>query len=412
MTTPKRVRKKPAPRNPTPDELIAVLPRGGRGRTSIAKAANTLRDDYGYKHMTPQLFRLLVARLDDSDVTVEVSRAKLLLEKRNAQTSNLDLRRDNRVLVEALGTKENLLDAIQQIVEVLPLREPIKPLEYLGDETGKPMTVEILLSDLQIGKLQPGYNTPIARKRLYEMGRAACIGIQQKAALGYKVERIVLCLDGDIIESDKKHDNSARATDTSTAEQMYDATVAIFEFVVEPLARLGLPMEVVGIAGNHDWDGHGMGMYRPGRDMFAYPMYKSLEYISKRSGYDNVQFIIPDGSYAVVEFYGQYCLYEHGVGVSVTEASMRSHKTKRSEQEKKYITYFRMGDKHNVSTFNSGQYVVNGAFFGSGPGGEEYSSIMGYSSVAAQWMGYHVPRNDSRMTLYDSFTIQLGHIGD
>jgi len=409
MTKPKR---KVAPRNPTPDELIAVLPRGGRGRTSIAKAANTLRDEYGYKHMTPQLFRLLVARLDDSDVTVEVSRAKLLLEKRNAQTSNLDLRRDNKVLVDALGTKEDLLDAIRQIVETMPVRPPLDPVDYLGDEDGKPMTVEILLSDLQIGKLQPGYNTPIARKRLYEMGRAAIIGIKQKVELGYKVERIVLCLDGDIIESDKKHDNSARATDTSTAEQMYDATVAIFEFVIEPIARLGIPMDVIGIAGNHDWDGHGMGMYRPGRDMFAYPMYKSMEYIAKRAGYDNVDFTIPDGTYAVVDFYGQKCLYEHGVGVSVTESSMRAHKTRRSEQEKAYITYFRMGDKHNVSTFNAGQYVVNGAFFGSGAGGEEYSSINGYSSVAAQWMGYHVPRNDSRLTLYDSFTIQLGHIGE
>lgn len=412
MTATKRSRKKAPPRNPSPDELIAVLPRGGRSRTSIAKAANTLRDEYGYDHMTPQLFRLLVARLDDSDVTVEVSRAKLLLEKRNAQTSNLDLRRDNRVLTEALGRKEDLLDAVRQILEELPERPPVDFSDYLGLEDGKPMTVEILLSDLQIGKLQPGYNTQVARKRLYEMGRAVIVGIQQKIALGYRVEKVVLGLLGDIIESDKKHDNSARATDTSTAEQMHDALVAIFEFVVEPLARLGIPMEVVGIAGNHDWDGHGMGMYRPGRDMLAYPMYAGMSYICQRAGYDNVTWTIPDGTYAVVDFYGQKALYEHGVGVSVTESSMRSHKTKRSEQQKEYITYFRMGDKHNVSTFNSGQYVVNGAFFGSGPGGEEYSSIAGYSSVAAQWMGYHVPREDSRLSLYDSFTIQLGHIGE
>lgn len=410
--TVKKPRRKAAPRNPTPDELIAVLPRGGRGRTSMAKAANTLRDEYGYSHMTPQLFKLLVARLDDSDVTVEVSRSKLLLEKRNAQTSNLDLRRDNKVLTDALGRKEDLLDAMRQIAEEMPERPPVDFAMYLGEAEGKPMTVEILLSDLQIGKLQPGYSTTVARKRLFELGRAVVVGINQKVALGYRVERVVLGLLGDIIESDEKHANSARATDTSTAEQMHDALVAIFEFVVEPLARLGIPMDVVGIAGNHDWNGHGMGMYRPGRDMLAYPMYAGMEYISRRAGYDNVTWHIPDGTYAVVDFYGQYALYEHGVGVSVTESSMRSHKTKRSEQEKKYITYFRMGDKHNVSTFNSGQYVVNGAFFGSGAGGEEYSSIAGYSSVAAQWMGYHVPRQDSRLTLYDSFTVQLGHIGE
>lgn len=412
MTTTKRSRRKAPPRNPTPEEIIEVLPRGGRGKTSLGAAANRLRDEYGYPHMTLQLFKLLIARLDESDVTTEVSRAKLLLEKRNAQVSNIDLRRDNKVLLEALGKREDLLDSIRQAVEQLPTRDPVDFKDFIGPVDGKPMTVEILLSDLQIGKLQPGYNTTVARKRLFEMGRACIAGIQQKEQLGYKVERIVLCLDGDIIESDKKHDNSARATDTSTAEQMHDAFIAIFEFVVEPLARMGIPMDIIGIAGNHDWDGHGMGMYRPGRDMLAYPMYAAMEYTTKRCGYDNVTWIIPEGTYAVIDFYGQKCLYEHGVGVAVTESAMRSHKTKRSEQEKEYITYFRMGDKHNVSTFNSGQYVVNGAFFGSGAGGQEYSSINGYSSVAAQWMGYHVPRNDVRMTLYDSFTIQLGHIGE
>ena len=84
----------------------------------------------------------------------------------------------------------------------------------------------------------------------------------------------------------------------------------------------------------------------------------------------------------------------------------------RGEQKGEYITYFRMGDKHNVSQFNSGQYVVNGAFFGSEGTGIEFSSIAGFSSVAAQWMGFHCPRKsgDGRFTLYDQFVIQLAHV--
>ena len=244
----------------------------------------------------------------------------------------------------------------------------------------------------------------------YEHGRAIRFQIEQKASVGYRIERIVLALAGDIIESDKKHKNSARATDTGTAEQINDAIDGLWMFIIEPLARLGIKLDIVAVAGNHDWDDHGMAQYRPGRDMLSYPLYRQLERLSQVAGYENVSWTIPDGSYAVMDFYGQKVLYEHGVGVSVTEASMKSHKTKRSEQEKGYITYFRMGDKHNVSTFNAGQYVVNGAFFGSGAGGEEYSSIAGYSSVPAQWMGFHLERTDDRLTLYDSFTIQLGHI--
>jgi hypothetical protein len=274
------------------------------------------------------------------------------------------------------------------------------------------MTVELLLSDLQIGKLAPGYNTQIARKRLFEFGRATRFQIEQKASVGYRIERIVLGLLGDIIESDKKHKNSARATDTGTAEQIFDAQLALFEFVIEPLARLGIELEVHCIAGNHDWDDHGLAMFEPGKQQLSWPLYKSLELVTKRAGYGNVEFVIPEGSYSIATIYDQHVLYEHGVGVAVSEAAMKAHKVKRAEQERKHLTYFRMGDKHTVTSFNAGQMIVNGAFFSAGPGGTEYSGIAGYSSVAAQWMGFHVARADKRLSLYDGFTIQLEHIGE
>lgn len=396
-------------KNPSHEEILAVLP--GKSHGSVSKAARLLREQ-GYTHVTPQLLRLLIAQMDQSQLPGEYDRATELVSSRNAKTTNTKLRRDLAAMTEAVGTKEALFDSLASVVDDLNSRPPIDFKPFIGGQVGRPMTVELLLSDLQIGKLQPGYNTQVARKRLYEFGRAALFQIEQKASVGYRIEKIVLGLLGDIIESDKKHKNSARATDTGTAEQMHDAMVSIFEFVVEPLARLGIPLEVVGIAGNHDWDDHGMAMFRPGRDMLSYPLYRSMEYVTRRAGYSNVEWTIPDGSYAVVDFYGQKALYEHGVGVSVTEASMKAHKIKRSEQEKVHLTYFRMGDKHNVSSFNAGQFVVNGAFFGSGSGGEEYSSISGYSSVAAQWMGFHLERDDTRLSLYDSFTIQLDHIGE
>ena len=63
-----------------------------------------------------------------------------------------------------------------------------------------------------------------------------------------------------------------------------------------------------------------------------------------------------------------------------------------------------------MSSFNNAQYVVNGAFFGGGTTGAEYSEIQGYHSQAGQWVGFHVRRNDERTTLFDQFVIQLGHI--
>lgn len=377
----------------------------------MPKAANALTE-LGKGEVSAPLLRRWLSRMDSTDFHEGYDRAKEVQRSRNAMVENNKLRKDARALVEAVGTRQAFLDATAQLMEDLPRREAVNFRPFMGGQVGTPMTVELLLSDLQIGKLSPGYNTPVARKRLFEYGRAALFQIEQKASVGYRVEKIVLALLGDIIESDKKHKNSARATDTGTAEQLYDAQEGLFLFVIEPLARLGIPMEVVCITGNHDWDDHGLNMFQPGKQQLSWPLYRTLEMLTHRVGYSNVTFDIPEGSYSVADFYGQLALYEHGVGVAASEQSMKAHKIKRAEQEKKHLTYFRMGDKHTVTSLNAGQMVVNGAFFGATAGGTEYSGIAGYSSCAAQWMGFHVARKDSRLTLYDSFTIQLEHVGE
>lgn len=392
------------------EEVMTAVNNNPKSITKAVKELNELGG--GREAVTAQWLRQYIGRLDNTEVSGVYDRAREVVRSRNAMAENTRLRKDVKALSEAVGDREGFLDAIRQLAEDLPTRPPIDFRKYIGGQAGTPVTVEVLLSDLQIGKVGPGYNTQVARKRLFEFGRASLFQIEQKAALGYRVERIVLALLGDIIESDKKHKNSARATDTGTAEQLFDAQQGLLELVIEPLARLGIPMEIVAITGNHDHDDHGINMFEPGKQHLSWCMYRSLELITSRIGYANVSWIIPEGSYAVADFYGQHALYEHGVGVAATDVAMKAHKIKRSEQEKKHLTYFRMGDKHSVTSFNSGQLVVNGAFFGASAGGTEYSGIAGYSSVPAQWMGFHVARKDNRLSLYDSFVIQLDHIGE
>ncbi len=391
------------------EEEIASAVREAGG--NLAKAAKALTE-LGRGEVTRQLVRAWLARLDHTEVGEEFNRASSLIKQRNAQAENAALRRDNKALITRLGTKEAIFDAVEQIVQGIKAGKPrFKPVPYVGAQAGTPMTVELLLSDLQIGKLSATYNTKIAFARLQEYARAVLFQIEQKKAAGYRVEKVLLALVGDIIESDKKHDNSGKATDSTTAEQLFDAMSGLFENVIEPLAKLGIEMEVVGIVGNHDWDGHGMNMFEPGKSMLSWTIYRSLELITRRCGYTNVRFNIPEGTYALSSIYGQTVLYEHGYGVANNEAALKRHKVNRSEQEQRHITYLRLGDKHTVTSFNSGQLVVNGAFFGSGPGGGEYSEIAGYSSIPGQWLGFHVPRKHRAMfTLYDTFVIQLGGI--
>lgn len=403
MTQPQSVTARTLRDNFTQQEIRIAYEDGGN-YTAAAKILSAL----GRGTVSRQLARHWITGLDDSELTESVSLAEQVVKTRTQQVANNTLRRDVRGLVELCEAQRAALDGIHSAIEDIPKRPPIR--HKIKPNGGAPMTVELLLSDLQIGKLAANYDTKTARARLFEYGRAAIFQIEQKVAAGYQVERLVLAILGDVIESDKKHKNSARATDSGTAEQMHNALVAIFELVLEPLARLGVPMDVICVTGNHDHDDHGLMMYKPGREQLSFPLYNSLQYITARSGYSWVNFQIPEGSFAIEDFYGQYVLYEHGVGVSVTEASMKSHKVKRSEQVQRHLTYFRMGDKHNVSSFNAGQYVVNGAFFGTDRRGEEYSGIAGFSGLPAQWIGFHVPRKDSRFTLYDSFCIQLDHV--
>lgn len=385
----------------------------GDSRGSFSKATKALNaagyTDGNGAPITPSYLRL---RLAETDQAGDYDRAAELVSSRNAKATTHRLRKDIRVLVDRLGTEAAFLDGMAVAAGSLQADPTFTRRKFVGKQSGRPMTVEVLFSDLQIGKLQPGYNTKVAIARLEEFGQSILYQIEAKEALGYRIECIKLALLGDIIESDKKHKNSMRATDSSTAEQIADAMTYIFRYIIAPLARLGIQLDIIAVPGNHDWDDHGMGQYRPGRDMLSWPLYNGLDMLAQASGYTNVTFDIVEGTYGIAEIYGQNILYEHGVGVSVTEASMKAHKIKRSEQEGKHLTYFRMGDKHNVSTFDTGRYVVNGAFFGSGKGGQEYSSIAGYSSVAAQWIGFHVERTDRRLTLYDTFTAQLDHIGE
>lgn len=378
------------------------------GANTMAGAAKELTT-LGRGAVSPQLLRYWLSTMDVTESHDE-DRARELAKTRNALSTNNVLRRDNRALIDALGTKEDFLDGIVKAVAGIKKLRPHK--QYHQNKTGTPVTVELVFSDLQIGKLSSEYNTAVAFKRVEAYGKAVMMQIEQKIKLGFKVERVILAIIGDIIESDKKHDNSARATDTGTAQQIHDAVVAIWKFVILPLASLGVKVDLPCVTGNHDWDGHGITMFRPGREQLSYPLYKALELLAQTAGLDNFTFDVVDGSFAHQSIYGQRVLYEHGVGVSVTEQSMKAHKIKRTEQLGEFITYFRMGDKHNVSQFNSGQYIVNGAFFGSEGTGIEYSSIAGYSSVAAQWMGFHCPRakGDGRFTLYDQFIVQLAHI--
>lgn len=351
---------------------------------------------------------------EDSEVTDEAlaqSHTTLIRARLGASRE----RRLSKAMATQAITAQAVLDGIAEAVKSVNSYKPPKKVGITQKASKSiPMTTELLLSDLQIGKLMVNYNTEIALKRLEAYTDAALFKIKQHMDSGYRMERVILAMLGDIIESDKKHPNSARATDTGTASQMANAVSGIYSLVIKPIAEFcdkhDIVMDVYGIVGNHDFDGHGIEMFDPGHEHLSWPMYQSMKMLCEAAGLP-VSFTIPKGCFGLAEIYGHTVLYEHGVGTKPIESDMLRRTALRGRQTKKYITYFRMGDRHHISRFNEDTMVVNGAFFGDDREGREYSGIVGYSSMPGQIAFFYVPRdNDNRLPLYDSFVIQLGHI--
>ena len=300
--------------------------------------------------------------------TFELNR-KLLLQR----NINNTLRRQIKDLTSAAIAKQGVIDNIAESVKEVfyDIDRPYLPYvefkRHISELEGKPITLEVLFSDIQIGKLMTDYDSKIAEARLVEWLDVLHLRIGQYMALGYKIEKIVFACLGDVIESDKKHDNSARACDIGTADQMQLA-IRWLNRVIVSLAGVA-PVDAILITGNHDHDGHGLNMFMPGREHLSWPVYQAVKMLAEAQGLP-VVFIIPEGSFATYDIYGSTVLYEHGVGVATSQAAMKKHVGNRIDQLKQYIGLFRMGDKHNICRFNNDRFVVNGGFFGDSRHGE------------------------------------------
>lgn len=375
----------------------------------LSTAASYMNKEWlGNSKVTRQNLQTWINEDADPILTDSMDNFELSRTNRNLTNRNNKLARELRANGDAIISKSDTLQAIAQAVSVI---EPSWPMPYIPTQIdGRGITIELLFSDLQIGKLMDGYDSQVAVRRVEEWIRVAVLRIRSYMLQGYHVEKIILAVLGDVIESDKKHENSGRGCDIGTAQQIEMSIDILFNKVIKHLAMFGVPLDIVMITGNHDHDGHGLSMFMPGREHLSWPLYNAVKLLTEAYGID-AEFFIPEGSHHVHSVYGANILYEHGVGVATSEASMKGHVAKRINQIKEYIHLYRMGDKHNICRFNNDRFVVNGAFFGDDRIGSDFSGIKGYDGEPAQVMFAYVERDTNRRTpIFDSLVIQLGHI--
>ncbi len=397
----------------TYDEIAAFVKEAGGNLTEAAREMTATAKLRGVDKVSRQNLQTWVNDAQPAvglgdDAAKTMDNNMLAQRNRNLTNRNNQLARELRELHDANLTKLEVINALGQAMLYV---EPSWPMPYTPKPTGgKKITIELLFSDLQIGKLMDGYDSQVALRRVDEWIEVAVARMNSYILQGYEIERIILAVLGDVIESDKKHENSGRGCDIGTADQMKLAIEVLFQRVIKRLALFQAYLDVVMVTGNHDHDGHGLAMFMPGREHLSWPMYNAIKMLTEAAKIP-ANFYIPEGSHHIHQVYGANILYEHGVGVATSEAAMKAHVAKRINQTKEYIHLFRMGDKHNICRFNNDRFTVNGAFFGDDRIGSDFSGIKGYDGEPAQIMFAYVERKDDRRTpIFDSLVIQLGHV--
>ena len=338
----------------------------------------------------------------------DYSVSNLAKRLRSSQRTNTQLRKVQKELFDdSEGEVRSIEEVVSEVLKDITLGKSQTIVDYADNST--PATLEVMLSDLQIGKITRHFNKDTAMKGLKLYGEGILKEIHQKRDK-YKVERVVFELLGDLAEDNTKHGiQSAISTDCGLSEQMVLATQGIWEYVLKPLAGLGVDVEVICIVGNHSSSTHkGMGSFKEGKYSYDYTIFKMLEQFSDISGFDKVTFTIPEGTFGHTTIYGKHVILEHGYHNNHTEKGMIDQMRKRGAQLKVHPTYWRQGDRHHHITYGQGEQILNGAFFGIDTEGLEYSGILGFSSVPSQTLVWHTEEPcEGKGTVKDVVNIQV-----
>lgn len=329
---------------------------------------------------------------------------EIIKQKKNQLATTYINKLQNTLTNSELFQKTLLEDCVEAVakLEVPKYKKP----KIKKSPKGRKMTMEALLSDIHYGKKTKKFNLKILRQRMEEFRDVFLAEMSQKEKTGFDVEKIIVALIGDIIESFTMHGiESAMSCEFGNAEQVQSAIVSLFHDFLRPVAMTGKDIVVIGISGNHDRTDKDKTFNNPGRIYMTWVIYNMLKELCTMSGLDNVSFIIPDESYLVYDIYHSPILYEHGDKLKNTAKNTIENKmASRSRQAGRTIHMARFGHWHEYHCYDRGRAIINESV----PGPDSYAQENGYMSTPGQTINFYIETDTRPTSFYYSFPVFLG----
>ena len=336
---------------------------------------------------------------DSDDYHIKKLKDIARTKKSNSYTS-----KENRTILQAWNDWDDILDSVKSAAKEINKIKIASGKKAKKSKKKKGMTKELLLSDIHFGKLTGSFNLEILKERLDEVVHATISEIERDSK-EYNIDEIVVAFLGDIIENYSMHVlESAKGCEFGNAKQIHEALKTLFSKVIVPINKLGIPMRVVGVTGNHDRDGTQRTMHDPGEENFTYVIYNAIKDFAEVAGLKNIEFVIPKEPWAIIDIYGNNVLYEHYDNCkSPDRKALEAHMTKRAHQLDTLIDYMRGGHFHEPTSFKNGRIQINGCLTGN----DSFASVLGFNGEASQTLNSFVNSQNRRYKMYRSFNILL-----
>ena len=329
---------------------------------------------------------------------------KDLITVRRTKAINTHIAALEKAVGEIEIIQDEALKAIKEAAQGVKLEKYKIPKAPKKDAKKDNMTLEAMISDVHYGKKTELFNLAVCRARMQDF-TASLLKEHKMQSKEFNVEKIILALLGDIIESYTMHGmESALGCEFGNTQQVTEATKSLYYDLILPVAKTGVKVVVPCVPGNHDREPLKKTYVDMGKNHLTWVIHQNLKEYCELSGLKNVEFIISEDSYVVLDIYGNNCLYEHGDELNNNaKAGAEALMDKRARQVGEVLHFGRFGHFHEYACYDRGRIIFNESVCGQ----DGYSKQKGFNTCSGQTINYYVETTERPNCFYRSFPVYL-----